>query len=464
MPHLSSRLRVSVALALSLLGPSCTSSAAAAAPRDVSRAAQPSLAAPTDAPAARAEAAASDPLAFVSTPPSSFPAPGSLAGLIDQLDVKIYSAELWSQREPGMWMPLDWIAGFHLERARLSGDYDDYARAEDALARAFALAPAKAGPVSTRARLNFSLHRLPQVDEDLARMAKKIVQNDNFKARRIGLKADTALQRGRYAEALAGFEDALRYKRNITGYARLARYRWLTGDFERAERLYDQAERTIAPGAANTTRAWLNLQRGLMDLDRGRHLDALAHYNDAARAVPGYWLVDEHIAEILTLEGRDAQALALYRDIIRRTNNPEFMDAVAGILRAQGDEPGAREMIQRARAAYDRRLARFPEAAYGHALDHFLDFAKDPAKTVALAEANHTLRPGGIAKTKLARAYLAAGRLDDARALVNVALASPYTSAALHMIASEVFAAAGAADKGTRQRALALAINPRAVD
>ena len=98
------------------------------------------------------------------------------------------------------------------------------------------------------------------------------------------------------------------------------------------------------------------------------------------------------------------------------------------------------------------------------AVDHFLEFGEDPARTVALAEANHTLRPNAEAKEALALAYLGAGRAADARRVIEEALATPFVSASLHMAASEVYGALADTERADQQRALAVTINPHAAD
>jgi len=261
---------------------------------------------------------------------------------------------------------------------------------------------------------------------------------------------------------LPGFEAALAADRSLTNLARLAQYRWKTGDFEAAEALYRDAL-ALLRGQPGEEAAWLNLMLGLMDLDRGRHDDALAHYHDAAAALRGYWLVDEHIAEILTLQGKTDEALTLYSDIIARTNNPEFMDAAAAIHQQAGRAAEAQALVARARAIYEAQLARYPEAAYGHALGHFLDFGDDPVRTVALAEANHRTRPNAEAKISLARAYLATSRIEPARTIIEEALATPWNTADLHATAAEIFTAAGDTARAAVERERALALDPGAL-
>ena len=59
-------------------------------------------------------------------------------------------------------VPLE-LVNLYTERARLTGNYDDYGRAEDLLARFPAKFKAMDGLCLARAKLNFTLHRLSPV-------------------------------------------------------------------------------------------------------------------------------------------------------------------------------------------------------------------------------------------------------------------------------------------------------------
>jgi tetratricopeptide (TPR) repeat protein len=356
--------------------------------------------------------------------------------------------------------PLNWgrLAGALMTRARLSGDWSDYAAAEDALEKAFTIRD-DFGPYMTRARLNYTLHRLDRINADVEQHARGLPKDAATQAADLAFAADVAFARGEYDKARTAYEASLARKETMSNLASFGIFKWKTGDFEGAEDLLQQSGKRYH-GRPTEPHAWLHLHLGLLDLDRGRYDDALAHYREAEHWIRGYWLIDEHIAEILTLQGKTEEAKALYLEIIERTDNPEFMDAMAGILLAEGDTEQAKGFIQRARARFDSQLQLFPEAAYGHALEHFLEFGDDPAQTLELAQKNHTLRPGGEAKVMLARAYLAANRVRDAKKLIKQALDSPYSSAELHATAAEIYLAAGDRTRAAAQIELARAIHP----
>lgn len=382
--------------------------------------------------------------------------------LADQ-EKRIASAIKRAEAQPTSYTAADSVAGHYLARARLTGDYADYAKAEEWIANSFAVETKKEfGPFMTRASLNFTLHRLDRVDADFAK-AQIAPANNVAKAGHRLFAANLALQRGQYKECEQLLEESLKLHESVSNLAAKAYFELGTGNVEESEAYYQRAIKAYH-GSTREPIAWLHLQLGLSDLGRGRWEDALAHYRDAEKKLSGWYLVDEHVAEVLYLLGKKDESKALYLDIIERTNNPEFMDAMAGIAIEEGRQAEADEYIARAEKRYEELMAMYPEAAYGHALDHYLEFGKDNAFTVDLAEKNHKLRPNAEAKMRLAQAYLKADRVSDAKRVILEALATPWTTADLHVAAAEVFRKAGDVKLADEQGAKAKAIDPHSGD
>ncbi|MES2684354.1 MAG: hypothetical protein V4650_12620 [Pseudomonadota bacterium] len=359
-------------------------------------------------------------------------------------------------RGPVVWPQWANLAEAQRAVAQLTGDYRHYLEAEQSLAQAFALA-GQGGPYLARAQFNFSVHRLTLVEPDLARAS---AESDPDVTAILALRADLAFYRGDYDAALSGYRQVLQRREDLPSLVRLALWHARTGHVSEALALLDRSD-AIYHGDSQHPRAFLALQRGLIELDRGRWERALAHYQHALRLLPGWWLAAEHIAEIHALQGEHDAALREYAEVIEQTNSPEFMDAMAGLLRARGDETAARGWITRARKLYEERLATLPEATYGHGLSHFLQFGT-PAEALALARKNHALRPYGEAQIQLADALLRSGAVRETETLVRSALSSGWRTAELHATAARAFAAAGQAEDSARQVALAKALNPRA--
>ncbi|MDH5264995.1 MAG: hypothetical protein OEX21_09625, partial [Betaproteobacteria bacterium] len=312
-------------------------------------------------------------------------------------------------------LPLE-VASLYVERARLTGDYADFARAQALLDSRPPGSKKTASHCLAQARLHYTLHRLARAAETLAACPP-----GTDPAELGAIRADIAMYSGRYREAEAGYRSLLNQSGTPQQYVRLALLKARTGSPAEATALLEAAEKRYHGGAA-TMKAWLRLQRGLVALDRGRFDEALALYRLAGDALAGWWLVDEHVAEVTFLRGDARAARDLYASVLGRTGAPEFMDALAVLEAQEGRAEPARALLREARALHERRLSEFPEAAAGHALAHFLRDAGEARRALDLARANFAARPYGEAAIALARAWMLSGKPERAPALLEAQL------------------------------------------
>lgn len=277
-----------------------------------------------------------------------------------RIDRKLAEAERLADARD-RWPDHELVAELRMQRARLSGSIDDWLAADQAMADAFSVAPEGGGPRLTQVRLDLALHRLAAAEAGIAALEGSAVPPDG---RALALvRGDLAAQRGQLDAARAAFEAAIERGAEETEVG--ARIALLD---RRAER-YDRARDTLLALAESRTgqaRAWYLLQAGLVEWTRGQAAAALARYDEAAAAFPGWWLVREHRAEALAALGRTAEAEQIYRAVIEDTPNPAFMDALAELLAATGRAGEAETWVQRAEAAHARRVLLLPEAARAH--------------------------------------------------------------------------------------------------
>jgi tetratricopeptide (TPR) repeat protein len=207
--------------------------------------------------------------------------------------------------------------------------------------------------------------------------------------------------------------------------------------------------------------AWVELQRGVLDLAHGRHAEAEAHYARAARAYSGWWLVDEHRAELLAAQGELAEAAALYETIVARVPRPELHQAL-GQVYALLQRPGrARSHLVQARAGYLASVRRGGVHYLHHLADFYAEAMPDGAKAVAWARRDLALRENFSTRAALAWALLRDGQDAEAVVWMERALASGVRDAHLFAQAAGVFQAAGDVAKAARMLDLARSINPR---
>ena len=114
------------------------------------------------------------------------------------------------------------MAEAYFERARLSGEFTDYASALNTLQSVFAMEDHGNGPVLLRARLNYSLHRLPSIEPDLLTAQSALLVNKPTNAKIEGIRADVLLQQGQYDNALQTYEELDKNHPDSTSAIRIA--------------------------------------------------------------------------------------------------------------------------------------------------------------------------------------------------------------------------------------------------
>jgi tetratricopeptide (TPR) repeat protein len=133
----------------------------------------------------------------------------TFSATLARLDAELGGLERRLETRAGDAFLLNLQAGVLMQRARLTGRYDDYARAEAAVDSAFDASPEGAGPFLTRASLNYTLHRLDRVEADLARAESAVIVGDDTRAAILGRRAGLWLQRGLAGGAEAFYRQAL---------------------------------------------------------------------------------------------------------------------------------------------------------------------------------------------------------------------------------------------------------------
>jgi tetratricopeptide (TPR) repeat protein len=397
----------------------------------------------------------------VAKPVAKTPSPKKgYAEVVTALDKRMGGLQRIVDKRPKGWLMRSHLLGLLTQRASLTHSFQDYARLQKILDDVLSVAPAGAGPpLLLAAQFNFTMHRLNKAEEHLGQFEKLELLRKQGALTISLLRADIAFHRGQYSAALTAYRAAAR-RAPAAVLSKLAIYYSKTGGFLEAEALLDRAL-TGKVYSNSHGRSWLMLQRAILSMEQGRYEQAMARLKEADKEFPGWWLIREHIAEVHTLLGQDVKAAAIYEQVVRNTRLPQFMDALGACYQRMGRKDEAQKLIAEAGKLWDDYLTRFPEAAGGHGLEHYLEYGKDPKRALELALINFKARPGGEARVLLATAYLKAGQAKKALEQVQSVLTSPFRSADLHDVARQTYTALGSKAEAAKQRTLCLAINPK---
>ncbi|MFK7891244.1 MAG: hypothetical protein AB8B63_10555, partial [Granulosicoccus sp.] len=318
-----------------------------------------------------------------------------------------------------------------------------------------------AGPKHIGSRFSFSTHRLEHALKDLLVLEDSLLVDERTRVHIDTMRADIHFRRGEYAQAYVAYRQLEKQLSSAGSAVRLAFYYAASGQYDDAGSWLDHAD-ARADKNDKHLQAWLKLQRGILDLDRGRLDEAKAHYLAGLEIFPDYWLIQEHIAEIDALKGHDMVAENNYRDLIERTDSPLFMLALSDILKERMSELERNESVmwrERAEDIYRARLHEFPEVVAGHSLDFFIEHA-EPEFALSLAQRNYNERPNGEAAVQLMQACLMVGDVEKAKPVLQRALQSGYTSADLHSVAGRFYTLMDNEAQADYHYAMARQINP----
>jgi tetratricopeptide (TPR) repeat protein len=305
-----------------------------------------------------------------------------------------------------------------------------------------------------KANLAFQLHRLEDVRRNLEAVPSLLTSAEGQ-----ALKADLDFQEGRYQEARKGYESVVADNRTWDNLARLAYFEAKLGDAVLADRLYWEAGDELTAKEMRSY-CWVELQRGLLDLAHGRYNDADAHYRRADQAYSGYWLVTEHMAELLAAQGEFREAAALYEEVVVQVPRPDLQQALGQLYALLGRHARAKSWRVIARTAYLQSVRRGGVHYYHHLTDFYSDVPEHGAEAVKWARKDITVRENFSTQAALAWALYRYGQFAEALEAVNHALSSGVKDAHLFLQAATIYRAAGRVNEGAAYLQMAAAINP----
>jgi len=274
------------------------------------------------------------------------------------------------------------------------------------------------GPVAPR-QVEEDFARIPQTTEQrLARALPFPGNAETYEFGRNNLSLGSAFfQRGYYDQAEASFLLALRDDPSSAEAQYGLGSVYLKQDKNaEAQSSFERALQLTASYPETAPNAWNNL--GLLATREGRTSDAIAHFQEALRVSPDYWIALENLGNAYRQQQRwdDARAI-LERAVAARPKDPEANYSLAMVYAQTDDTERAHQYLQKAltlRPAY-------PEALNNLGVLYLRTRRRDDA--VAKFEECIRVAPGfDQSYLNLARVYALEGDRDKARAVLGALL------------------------------------------
>jgi len=345
-------------------------------------------------------------------------------------------------------------AYYYFQKSSLTGSLRDMEKAGAAFDQALAGLPMSADLYLLHAAFDLKLHRLEAAKIDLEKLA---FMNEDPKVQ--VLKADIAAQEGDYKVAATHYRQIIEKNRLWDNLSRLAYLQAKHGDFDEADRLYREAEEEQSAKDMRSY-AWVELQRGYLDLSRGRNQAAWDHYQQADQAYSGYWLTKEYMAEWFAAQRNYDAAAALYKQTIACTQRPELYHALGDLYLYMGKPELAQPWHDKALAVYLASVQRGEVQYYHHLASFYADARMDGAQALQWARRDVQLRQNTMTRDALAWALFRDGQYPAAVVEMNKALSDNWQDAHLFFHAAMIHLAAGLTEEGKGYLQKASNLNP----
>ena len=350
------------------------------------------------------------------------------------------------------------LATLYMDRARATGGFTDYERAERLARRSLALrTDHNSQTFGLLASALLARHDFAQA----LVVAKTADSLDPGEARHVALVGEIELEIGDYAAANAHFASIHFDAAQFTIAARVARWRELTGHADAARRLLRLAVAKVEhrDDLPREQVAWFNYRLGELELRTG-HLDsAAAAYRRGLAIFPEDYRILGGLARLAAARSEWKQAIEYGNEAIAIQLDPATLGTISEAYAALGDSTQASQYA-RAMATSALKQPGPIHRAWGlFLLDH--GAKSDVDRVLAKTRVEMRTRHDVYGYDLLAWALHKQGRDADASAAMQHALAQHTEDAQLFYHAGMIERALGHADAARDYLGQAMAMNPR---
>jgi tetratricopeptide (TPR) repeat protein len=366
----------------------------------------------------------------------------------EPVDREIEALQIRVRRAPDAdgWVQLGqaWV-----RKARHAGDPGLYLAADGTSALALALNPTHRGALGLRTLVLLNQHAFREARS----LSLSILARAPEDLLALGALSDAELELGDIPAAIAAAQRMVDLKPNLLSYGRAAHLRWLTGDVAGAKSTYAAAIDAGRGARDREPLAWMVVQAALVFWHEGDLAGAEAGFDGALQLVPDHPPALVGKARCRLAQGDALTAIRLLEDAHARQPLVETAWLLGDARAAAGDAAGAEavygRLVRGGRLGDPFMLALF-EATRGRALP----------EAVQLLELEHRTRPGIYVEDAYGWALYRVGRLADARAASDRAVARGTPDPRLLYHAGAIRLAQGERENGAALVRRALALNP----
>lgn len=377
---------------------------------------------------------------------------------LEQLRERDVQISVWNKAlamDSGSALVLANLAALHMQRARESGEYADYERAEALARKSIGSRTQRNGP----AFVILSSALLAQHDFGHARaIAHDVVTLYPDVPEYRALLGETELELGDYADAAQSFSSLYAYRSHLSIAPRLARWAEVRGQTDRARAILTAAlaearnRRELPPEQM----AWFYLRLADLEMRSGRTRTARRILHEGLSATPDDYRLLGAMARLEAGAGNTDEAIDYGERSLAQRLDPVTLGALSDIYAARGDAAKSNEYM----IALETTAAGQP-GPFHRALSLFLlDRNVRIAEVLGKAEEEIKTRKDIYGYDLLAWALYKSGRYAESRAAMKMALRMSTEDAQIYYHAGMIERALGKKGAAADYLERALTINP----
>jgi tetratricopeptide (TPR) repeat protein len=347
------------------------------------------------------------------------------------------------------------LAALYMQRARETGDDQDYVRAEQTARASLALRTQRNDAASVvLASALLAQHRFTEARDVTRQLVTRMPDVDAYRA----LLGETSLELGDYATAHAAFDSISGAgRRSLTIAPRLARWAEIRGDTSAARAIMRAAVKAAVARSdlPREQAAWFHLRLADLYLRQGRERGAERELREGLAINPADHRLLGAMARLAAVRHEWRDAVSWGDSAIAIALDPATLGIVSDAHAALGDTAKASEYVAAMEVAVGRQPGTYHRAWSLFLLDH----GRRVPEVLAAAQAELAGRRDVYGYDLVAWALNRSGRAAEARELMRRALAQGTQDPMLHYHAGMIARAAGdpVAARSHLERALAIA-------
>jgi tetratricopeptide (TPR) repeat protein len=286
-----------------------------------------------------------------------------------QRDIQIRTWKKALAMDPQSAMALGQLAALYMQRARESGDDQNYVIAEGFARRSVALRVNRNGPTFvTLAGALLAQHRFVEADSIVSELVKDGANVPEYTS----MYAEIKLELGQYDAARTVFDSLHVQRTHLSIAPRLARWMELNGNSEGARRiLYDAlAEAKKRRDLPVEQRAWFDLRVGDIEMRNGRMNGARSALDAGLKVSPNDYRLLAAMSRLEAVEGHPRKAIEFGERAMAIKLDPATLGTIGDAYAAIGDTAQAAEYLKTMEVAVAGQLGPYHRAWSLFLLDH----------------------------------------------------------------------------------------------